>query len=142
MARKLKICSLFSGIGGFELGMSSAGHEPVLFCELDSAAAMILRKHFDGVKVHDDIRSLTKLPPCDIVTAGWPCQDLSQAGQMQGMLGSKSSLVTEVFRLIRSTRTRPQYVLLENVAFSLSLHGGAAIKFVTSELEKLGYNWA
>jgi DNA (cytosine-5)-methyltransferase 1 len=82
------------------------------------------------------------LPNCDVLTAGWPCQDLSQAGSMAGIEGKSSRLVNEVFRLLQGMKTKPSFVLLENVAFSLHLHGGMAIKRVVHELEALGYKWA
>jgi DNA (cytosine-5)-methyltransferase 1 len=82
------------------------------------------------------------LPKCDLLTAGWPCQDLSQAGAMAGSEGSKSRLINEVFRLVEAARSKPKYILLENVAFSLHLHNGIAIRKVVKSLQGLGYNWA
>jgi DNA (cytosine-5)-methyltransferase 1 len=141
LVENLKICSLFSGIGGFELALGSDGHEPVMFCENDEFAKEVLQRRFEGVPIHHDIRTLENLPNCDLVTAGWPCQDFSQAGQLKGMSGSRSSLITEVFRLIRNSKNRPEYVLLENVAFSLHVEDGAAIDFIGSQFTELGYNW-
>lgn len=137
----LRICSLFSGIGGFELGLASSGHFPVLFCEIDPVAQSILSHNFPGVPIIDDVRKLERLPKSDLLVAGWPCQDLSQAGRLRGLQGQQSSLVTEIFRLLKSSKDRPRYVLLENVAFALHVESGAVTSYVTSELEKLGYNW-
>ncbi|WP_027526103.1 DNA cytosine methyltransferase [Bradyrhizobium sp. Ec3.3] len=138
----MRVVSLFSGIGGFELGLSRAGHETVLMCENDDLARSVLHHRFPGITVRKDVRSLKQLPTCDILTAGWPCQDLSQAGRTAGLNGSSSGLISEVFRVIEASKHKPDYVLLENVAFSLHLHGGAALKYVTANLERLGYRWA
>lgn len=139
---QLKVCSLFSGIGGFELGLSRAGFETVLMCEKDELARSVLKFHFPETPIRADVTKLRQLPDCDLLTAGWPCQDLSQAGRTVGIVGDQSGLVSEVFRLVKSKRNRPEFVLLENVAFSLQLQGGAAINFVTNGLSDLGYNWA
>lgn len=138
----MQVVSLFSGIGGFEVGFKSTAAEPILLCENDPAAAAVLQRHFPDVEMHSDILTLTGIPKCDIVVAGWPCQDLSQAGRMAGISGSKSGLIDQVFRLIDSTKSRPEFILLENVAFALSLGGGKAIKHVTQALEDRGYMWA
>ena len=138
----LRVCSLFSGIGGFEVGLNQAGHETIFQCENDPAALAVLKRRFPSIRRHRDIKSLKALPRCDILTAGWPCQDLSQAGSMAGIGGSRSKLITEVFRLIDRSRSKPDFVVLENVAFSLHLHEGAAIRKVTRRLQRAGYNWA
>jgi DNA (cytosine-5)-methyltransferase 1 len=137
----MQVCSLFSGIGGFESGLATVGFETTLFCEVDPLARRVLQSRFPGIPISEDIRSLKALPRCDMIVAGWPCQDLSQAGKTAGLTGSKSSLVNEVFRLIDRTKWKPEFVLLENVVFSLFLHGGAAVDHVVSELERRGYNW-
>jgi DNA (cytosine-5)-methyltransferase 1 len=87
------------------------------------------------------VRALKSLPAVDLIAAGFPCQDLSQAGRTAGIKGSRSGLVSEVFRLVEEAQ--PKWLLLENVSFMLSLDGGKAMEFVTRELKKLGYvNWA
>ena len=138
----LKVSSLFSGIGGFERGLSRAGFEPILMCENDLAAQAVLRARFPDCDLHVDIREISKLPNSDVITAGWPCQDLSQAGKTAGFIGARSGLISEVFRLVQSSRKKPQFIILENVAFALHLDSGNAIKRVTKALEELGYNWA
>lgn len=142
MGPEMRVVSLFSGIGGFELGLSRAGYETVLMCENDDLARSILHHRFPGIPVRKDARSLKSLPKCDIVTAGWPCQDLSQAGRTAGLDGVSSGLISEVFRIVEASKEKPDYILLENVAFALHLHGGAALKYVTANLERLGYRWA
>ena len=78
--RKLKVAGLFAGIGGIEYGLHRSGMETVFLCELDSKAQEVLRQHFPKVPVHDDITTLQELPEVDVITAGFPCQNLSQAG--------------------------------------------------------------
>ncbi len=139
---KLRVCSLFSGIGGFERGLAGAGHEAVLMCESDPFARAVLTTHFPGVPIDPDVTTMAALPDCDLLTAGWPCQDLSQVGGTSGADGPRSGLVSHVFRLLATAPRRPRYVLLENVAFALDLHGGRAVHRVTAALEELGYRWA
>jgi DNA (cytosine-5)-methyltransferase 1 len=134
--------SLFSGIGGFELGLEAAGISTTLMCEKDPTAQAVLRSHFPTTELVDDIADLAALPECSILVGGWPCQDLSQAGRMAGIEGLQSGLVSHVFRLLDASDSMPRVVLLENVAFALSLKEGEAIRHVTSELASRGYRWA
>lgn len=136
----LSVAGLFAGIGGLEYGLKKAGHHAELLCEIDEAASRVLATHFKGVELKHDVREVRSLPKVDMVTAGFPCQDLSQAGRTAGIQGKKSGLVGEVFRLIRSAK--PTWLLLENVPFMLSLDKGAAMKFLVEEIESLGYRWA
>src|ERR1700722_20349449 len=106
----LRVCSLFSGIGGFELGLQSAGYETVLICDNDPAAQAVLKRRFPDLHLRKDITSMRSLPKCDLLTAGWPCQDLSQAGSMAGIEGKSSRLIGEVFRLIEGARKKPSFV--------------------------------
>jgi DNA (cytosine-5)-methyltransferase 1 len=134
--------SLFSGIGGFEVGLAAAGTSTSLMCEKDPTARAVLRDRFPNIEIVDDIVDLAVLPECSILVGGWPCQDLSQAGRMAGIEGLQSGLVSHVFRLLDASDTMPPVVLLENVAFALSLKQGEAIRHVTSELAARGYRWA
>ncbi len=138
----MKVCSLFSGIGGFELGFDSVGADIVMMCENDKLARTVLKARFPNVKLTSDVRKLKSLPNCDILTAGWPCQDLSQAGRTVGIAGERSGLVSEVFRLLDVKKRKPEFVLLENVAFALQLERGAAIELVSRQFNRLGYKWA
>jgi len=139
--RGLKTVGLFAGIGGIEHGLERAGHETRLLVEVDPAARAVLQARFPHVEVHDAIRTLRALPSdTDLVTAGFPCQDLSQAGKTAGIDGTRSGLVGEVFRLLESHRA--PWVLIENVPFMLRLGRGKAIAEIVSRLEALGYRWA
>ena len=136
-----QVAGLFAGIGGIELGISRAGHEATLLCEIEPAALAVLEQRFPSVKRVPDVTKLGKLPDSTtLVTAGFPCQDLSQAGKTAGIGGSNSGLVTHVFRLLEKRRV--PWVLLENVSFMLRLARGDAMRFVIDELERLGYRWA
>jgi DNA (cytosine-5)-methyltransferase 1 len=140
--RPLNVAGLFAGIGGFELGLTETGaYSPVLLCDNDPAAEVVLQRRFPGVSFERDIERLTKLPAnTDVVTAGFPCQDLSQVGPTLGLNGKHSSLVGHVFKLLRKRQVR--WVILENVPFMLHLHRGAALGSVVTSLEQLGYTWA
>lgn len=138
---KLRVAGLFAGIGGLELGLEKAGHETELLCEIDPSANAVLDARFPGILRRADVRSIDVLPSSvNLLAAGFPCQDLSQAGGTRGINGSQSGLVSHVFRLLRKHEV--PWVLLENVPFMLQLNKGAAIRLVVSELEELGYRWA
>lgn len=140
----LRIAGLFAGIGGLELGLHQAGHRGELLCEIDEGARSVLcsRPEFSGTPLVADIRELRTLPEVDLVVAGFPCQDLSQAGRTLGIEGSHSGLVDHVFRLLRSAPAHPRWVLFENVPFMLRLARGRAMSLLTRSLEELGYSWA
>lgn len=137
----LHVAGLFAGIGGFELGLARAGHHTELLCEIEPGAVAVLRNRFPSVPVHEDVTTLKRLPRAvNLVVAGFPCQDLSQAGLTKGLGGLQSSLVGHVFRLLQASDV--PWVVLENVPFMLQLGRGNAIRHVTSQLERLGYHWA
>jgi len=136
----MRVAGLFAGIGGLELGLHDAGHETVIFSENWAPAAAVLTERFPQVPNIGDVRQIRSLPKIDILTAGFPCQDLSQAGRTEGISGAKSGLVDQVFRLI--DRERPNWVLLENVSFMLRLDSGSAMTRLASALEERGYRWA
>ena len=135
------VAGLFAGIGGLERGLHRGGHQPLLLCENDPGAIAVLRAKFPEVSLHSDVRELASLPTnTTLVAAGFPCQDLSQAGLTAGISGARSGLVGEVFRLIRDHKT--PWVLLENVPFMLQLGRGRAMDVIATTLESLGYRWA
>ncbi len=139
----LKVASLFSGIGGVEVGLHNAGHSTVMFCEVDPCAQAVLRAHFPEVLISEDVQDLKSLPTCDMVAAGFPCQDLSLAGQKAGIKGEQSGLVDHLFRLLRASRsTAPKWLLFENVPYMLILDKSSAMRSLVKRLEAEGYNWA
>jgi DNA (cytosine-5)-methyltransferase 1 len=133
---------LFAGIGGIELGLGRAGFGTELLCEIDPAAQRVLEARFAEVPLVRDIRELRSLPAVDVVAAGFPCQDLSQAGRTAGIGGSRSGLVDEVFRLVSKRRGGPTWLLIENVSFMLHLDRGRAMRHLTNTLSDLGFAWA
>jgi DNA (cytosine-5)-methyltransferase 1 len=136
----LAIAGLFAGIGGIEAGLHQAGHRTVLLCDIDDSAQRVLVDRFPGVPLVGDVRELIAPPRADVCSAGFPCQDLSQAGRTAGITGKNSGLVSEVFRL--AARSSASWLLMENVPFMLQLGRGNAMRFLTSLLEDLGFAWA
>jgi len=140
--RRLSVAGLFAGIGGIELGLHQAGHDSVTLCEIDPGAARVLERRFRNVPLTRDVRDLKSLESVDLLAAGFPCQDLSQAGRTAGIRGKNSGLVGQVFRLLDSRRRGPSWLLLENVSFMLQLDRGRGMRFLVDELESRGYAWA
>jgi DNA (cytosine-5)-methyltransferase 1 len=140
--QSLTVAGLFAGIGGIEIGMHAAGHRTALLCEIDPAAQRVLAARFPEVLLLGDIREVVRLPLVDVLAAGFPCQDLSQAGRTAGITGARSGLVGEVFRLFGAAQVAPRWLLLENVPFMLQLDRGKAMSFLADQLEELGLTWA
>lgn len=137
----MKVAGLFAGIGGLERGLQQAGHEAVFFSEIWEPARAVLAANFPNVENKGDIALVKRLPPeVELLTGGFPCQDLSQAGKTAGITGARSGLVGHVFRLL--DRKRVPWVLLENVSFMLHLEGGGAMQRLVSAFEERGYRWA
>jgi DNA (cytosine-5)-methyltransferase 1 len=138
---KLRVAGLFAGIGGLELGMAASGHHTQLLVENAPPAMHVLRRRFPDTKIEADVRDLRALPNrTDVVTAGFPCQDLSSVGRKVGIDGARSSLIGEVLRLLQQSDV--PWVVLENVPFLMSLGQGAALTLITTALTELGYRWA
>lgn len=149
MPGSLKIVGLFAGIGGIEIGFHralGAAAETSLLCEWWAPARDVLAARFPGVEVHPDVRDLRDLPAdIDVLAAGFPCTDLSQAGRTAGITGSQSSLVGHVFEALRLAGARGRrlpWLLIENVPNMLALDRGQAMRYLVGELESLGYRWA
>jgi DNA (cytosine-5)-methyltransferase 1 len=142
MSSRGRVAGLFAGIGGIELGLQDSGFDAVGLCEIDEAGRAVLRTgfHLGRGRLWRDVTQLSTLPRVDLLTAGFPCQDLSLAGRKDGIAGSRSGLVEHVFRLL-DTREVP-HVLLENVSYMRSLDGGRAMDVLVREFESRGYRWA
>lgn len=137
----VRVAGLFAGVGGIELGLKQAGFTTSLLCEIDERARAVLQVRFPGVPIEPDVNAIARLPRgIDLLTAGFPCQDLSQAGRTSGIFGQRSGLIRSVFRLIAASS--PPWVLIENVPFLLRLDRGRGIAYVVRNLERLGYRWA
>lgn len=116
-AGTLTVGSLFSGIGGFELGFEATGRfETRWQIECDAYATKVLAKHWPDVYRHDDVCTWPneKTEPVDVIIGGFPCQDISYAGKGAGLDGKRSGLFYELMRIVRVVG--PKYVVLENVA--------------------------
>jgi DNA (cytosine-5)-methyltransferase 1 len=145
----VRIAGLFAGIGGIERGFHDAlgaAARTELLCECWEPATSVLRARFPGVDLHPDVRELRSLPVgVDLVAAGFPCTDLSQAGRTAGIGGAQSGLVGHVFEVLRLTQARGRelpWLLVENVPNMLALERGKAMAYLVQELNALGYRWA
>ena len=136
----MKVLDLFSGIGGFSLGLEEAGFETVAFCEIDKKAHKVLAKHWPHVPIFDDVQKLNKAAldeqgiAVDVICGGFPCQDISLAGKGAGLEGKRSGLWFEYHRLIKEIR--PKYAIIENVS-ALRARG---LDQVLRSLAEIGYD--
>lgn len=135
LKKKFKVLDLFSGIGGFSLGLErTGGFETAAFCEIDEHARKVLKKHWPGVLKFKDIRDLNpEKGDYDIICGGFPCQDISVAGKGAGLDGERSGLWFEFKRIIE--KVRPRYAIIENVA-NLRSKG---LNQVLQDLWEIGY---
>jgi len=131
----VRVLDLFSGIGGFSLGLGRAGMRTTSFCEIDPYCQAVLRKHWPNVPIHDDITTRQfEEGEAEIVCGGFPCQDISLLGYRTGITGERSGLWRELLRAIRVVR--PLYAILENVAALL----GNGMGVVVGDLAAVGYD--
>jgi DNA (cytosine-5)-methyltransferase 1 len=141
MGDGMKVLDLFSGIGGFSLGLERAGMETVAFCEFEPHAQKVLRKHWPNVPIHSDVRSLDGKQyrgAVDVVCGGFPCQDLSTAGTQAGFGGERSSLYREMLRII--SECRPRYAIFENVTGLLTGESGRWFGQFLYDLAEIGFD--
>jgi DNA (cytosine-5)-methyltransferase 1 len=142
MSNDKKVAGLFAGIGGLELGLRKSGFHAELLCEIDPHAQKVLQANFPRVPIFPDVTELKSIPHVGVLTAGFPCQDLSQAGGKAGIDGLRSSLISHMLRLVSRSVRRPNWIIIENVYYMLRLHHGRAMRLLTRSLEELGYRWA
>ena len=138
---KLRVLDLFSGIGGFSLGLErTGGFETVAFCEIEPYCRAVLAKHWPSVKQYHDVRTLTADVlrsdgiTVDVICGGFPCQDISAAGLQAGITGERSGLWRDYARLIGELR--PRLAIVENVA-ALS---GRGLANVLGDLAGMGFD--
>ena len=139
-----KILDLFSGLGGFSLGLERTGcFKTIAFCDNDKFSKLILDKHWKGVKVYNDVREITKerfiadgIQFPDIITGGFPCQPFSVAGKQKGTSDDRH-LWPEMFRIIKAFK--PRYVIGENVRGIINIQDGVVFETVCTDLESEGY---
>lgn len=148
MDSNLTAVSLFAGIGGFDLALSNAGVKVCASVEIDKKCRDVLAKHFPETQLFSDIKDVTGeqlraagfIPERGIITAGFPCQDLSVAGLRKGLAGSRSGLFWEIIRLV--DETQPRYLIIENVAGLLSSQSGRDLGIVIEALVERRYGIA
>ena len=151
----MSVVGLFAGIGGLELGLEQAGHRTLMLCEIMPEARAVLNAaerretspaFLSAKHVEDVTRDLERNLPSrfDVLAAGFPCQDLSQAGRTEGIEGRRSGLIGTVLEILgrRRPSNRPTWIILENVSFMRHLSGGRAMDVVLGGLSRLGYAWA
>ena len=137
----MRVLDLFSGIGGFSLGLERAGMQTVAFCEIEPYPRALLRKHWPNVPCYDDIRTLTAdrlradgIVP-NVICGGFPCQDISVAGGGAGINeDTRSGLWSEYARLVGEIR--PKFIIVENVSALL----GRGLDRVLRDLAQIGYD--
>ncbi len=142
----MNVLDLFSGIGGFSLGFEKAGFKTAAFCEIDKFCQKVLNKHWPGVPIYNDVSKLTKkqltqdgVDEIDIITGGFPCQDLSVAGKQKGINnGERSGLWWEMRRII--SEVRPRFAIMENVPNFISGEGGIWFGEFLRSLAEIGYD--
>ena len=141
----MKFLDLFAGIGGFRLGMESAGHKCIGFCEIDKFARASYKAIHDTkgeIELHDitavSDESIRRIGRVDIICGGFPCQAFSIAGNRRGFEDTRGSLFFEIARF--ASILRPKYLLLENVKGLLNHDGGATFETILGALDELGYN--
>jgi DNA (cytosine-5)-methyltransferase 1 len=141
---QLKILDLFSGLGGFSLGLERTGKfKTVAFCEIDKYCTLLLQKHWKGIKIYEDVRKINKeqfdtdgIEYPDIITGGFPCQPFSIAGKQKGT-GDDRHLWPEMFRIIKTFK--PKFVIGENVKGLINIQDGLVFETVCTDLESEGY---
>ena len=138
----LKLLDLFSGIGGFSYAAEKivGGYKTTQFVEIDPYCQSVLHKNFPNIPIHDDIKTFkAKKGQFDVLTAGFPCQDLSVAGRQKGIgEGTRSGLFYEIIRLLGEIQ--PKFVLFENVRNLLSHEKGATFQEILFQIAKAGYD--
>ena len=145
----MKVLSLFSGVGGFDMGLENAGMQTVFQCEWDKHANSILHRHWPDVPKWDDVSTLTgkhilaNAPVIDVVAWGSPCQDLSVAGKRAGLEGGRSGLFHEGIRIIKELQEEsngqyPRISIWENVVGALNSNGGADFGVILDEMAQAG----
>ncbi len=132
--------SLFSGIGGIDLGLERAGMACKWQVEINDYCQKVLQKHWPEVRKYKDVREVGKhnLEPVDLIAGGFPCQDVSLAGKRKGLEGKRSTLWSEFYRII--CEIRPGWVFIENVPGLLSANNGRFMRKILWELSAIGFN--
>jgi DNA (cytosine-5)-methyltransferase 1 len=146
---KLRVLDLFSGIGGFSLGLeATGGFDTVAFCEISEYPRKVLAKHWPDVPIYNDVRELTKekldgdgITDINVVCGGFPCQDISNAGKGAGIgADTRSGLWSECARLLGELRPTIHYAIFENVTALISGDNGRWFEQVLWDISQVGYD--
>jgi len=141
MIKKLKVFSMFTGIGGFELGLKNSNieHELIGYSEIDSYAIKIFKKHFPGIKNYGDATNIqgNEIKDFDLLVGGFPCQSFSLAGKRKGFNDTRGTLFFDISRIL--SIKKPKFLVLENVKGLLSHDGGETLSRILTILSELGY---
>ena len=140
MGPAMKTISLFSGVGGMDLGLARAGFEHVAFCEADPYRRQVLARHWPGVPIHDDVRTFEYDGQVDCLAGGFPCQDLSVAGKRKGLAGERSGLFYDFARIADRVVRPGGFLIVENVAGLLSSNNGNDMAIVLRTFSDLGFS--
>ena len=134
----MNVLDLFSGIGGFSLGLESTGFfKTVGFCEQDKFCQKVLRKHWKDVPIYEDIKTLdARKIQADVVVGGFPCQSFSIAGKQKGK-DDERYLWDEMFRVIKEAK--PRWIIGENVQNLTNISNGQILQGIHNDLESQGY---
>lgn len=135
----MNVGSLFTGVGGFDLGLERAGHTIAFQCEADAKCREVLRRHWPEVPIYEDVVTCNPTEPTDLLCGGFPCQDLSVAGKRAGLAGERSGLFFEAARIADTLLGNGGWLLIENVPGLLSSQGGRDFGIVLSTLRELGF---
>ena len=135
----MNVVSLFTGVGGFDLGLERAGHRIVAHCEADEKARAVLRRHWPDVPIYDDVVTYEPTESADLVAGGFPCQDLSVAGKRAGLAGERSGLFFEAVRIADAVLEPGGWVLIENVPGLLSSNDVRGCGIVLASLAERGF---
>ncbi len=141
MNKQLTFLDLFSGIGGFRIGLERAGFKSIGYCDCDEHANQLYKAYFNTSEelFFNDIRNIKteELPDFDILCAGFPCQSFSIAGKRRGFEDTRGTMFFEVARILKDKR--PRYFILENVKGLLNHDGGKTFQTILKVLSDLGY---
>lgn len=138
---KLKVFSMFTGIGGFEFGLKNSNieHELIGYSEIDIYAIKIFEKHYKGIKNYGNATNIqgNEIRDFDLLVGGFPCQSFSVAGKRKGFDDTRGTLFFDIARIL--SIKKPQFLVLENVKGLLSHDNGETLSRILTILSKLGY---
>jgi len=135
----MKFIDLFCGIGGFHQALSKLGHECVLACDIDKHCRETYRKNYNIEPVEDVCKiNTSNIDNFDILTAGFPCQSFSNAGNKKSLKDDRGNLFLEIIRIAKDKN--PKFMFLENVKHIKRIDNGKAFETILQSIKNIGYN--